>query len=143
MAALQRAVAELHALLEDAPEALHVPVGRKRDVHEIHGDHALVEAPVVLRLAVLVDVRREERAAAHARVAVAVPRLVDLVLQHLLLADVVRHHALRGALGRELRQVPVGRAFADVLLLEHVDELRERGRDVDALFVLHAEDALV
>ena len=69
--------------------------------------------------------------------------LRELVLAHLLLADVVGNHALRRALRRELGQVPVGRLLGDVLLLEDVDELRERGRDVDALLVLDALDALV
>ena len=159
MAAAEGAVAELAALVEEAPELLHVAVRGKRDVDEVDRDDALVEAAVVLRLAGLVvlgardvavavarAVRREERAAAHARVRVAVPdclALGELVLAHLLLADVVGHHALRRALRGELGQVPVGRVLADVLLLEHVDELGERGRYVDALLVLDALDALV
>ena len=142
MTALERLVAELAALLEDVPELLHVAVRRKRDVDEVERDDALVEAAVVLGLAVLVDIRRQERAAAHARVDVAVAALVDLVLEHLLRGDVVGHHALRRALRGKLGEVPVRRIFGDVLLLKDVDELRERRRDVDALLVLDALDAL-
>ena len=104
---------------------------------------AVLAGRVVLRLRDVADarvgeaVRREERAAAHAGVHVA------LQLEHHLLADVVRHHALRGTLRRELGEVPVGRPFLDVILLKDVDELRERRRHVHAHLVLHALDALL
>ena len=67
---------------------------------------------------------------------------VDLELEHLLLGDVVRHHALGGAAGGQLREVPVGGILVDVVLLEHVNELRERRRDPHALLVFHALIAL-
>ena len=68
----------------------------------------------------------------------ALPVLVHLQLQHLLLADIVGHHALGGTLGRQLRQIPVLAVLVDVVLLQHVDELGERRRDPHALLVLHA-----
>ena len=64
--------------------------------------------------------------------------LVHLQFQHLLLADIVRHHPLGGAFGRQLRQVPVLAVLVDVVLLQHVDELGERRCDPHALLVLHA-----
>ena len=67
---------------------------------------------------------------------------VHFQLEHLLFGDVVRHHALGGAAGGQLREVPVGGILVDVVLLEHVNELRERRRDPDALFVFHALIAL-
>ena len=67
---------------------------------------------------------------------------VDFQLEHLLLGDVVRHHALGGAAGGQLREVPVGGILVDVVLLEHVNELRERRRNPDALLVFHALIAL-
>ena len=159
VAAAQGAVAQLQALVEDLPELVHVAVGGERHVDEVDGHDALVEAAVVLGLARLVvagvghvvkavarAVRREEGAAAHAGVAVAVAlglALGELVLPHLLLGDVVRHHALGRALGGELGEVEVRGALADVVLLEHVDQLRERRRDPDALLVLDALVALL
>ena len=68
--------------------------------------------------------------------------LVDLVFQHLLLADVVGHHPLGGALGGELGQVVVGLALIDVVVLQHVDELGEGGGDPDTGLVLDALVAL-
>ena len=85
VAALERAVAKLHSLVENLPETGYVAVRGKRDVDEVDGDDALVEAPVILRLARLVvagardiveavagAVGGEERTAAHARVRIAV-----------------------------------------------------------------------
>ena len=51
-------------------------------------------------------VGRQEAAAAHADVAVALAVFVHLQLQHLLLRDVVGNHPLGGALGRQLREIP-------------------------------------
>ena len=72
----------------------------------------------------------------------AIAVFVDLELEHLLLGDVVRHHALGGAAGGQLREIPVGGILMDVVLLEHVNELRERRRDPHALLVFHALIAL-
>ena len=157
--AAQGAVAELEALVEDLPELVHVAIGGEGNVRQVDGHDALVEAAVVLGLARLVvlglghvviavarAVRREERAAAHAGVHVAVAlglALGELVLAHLLLGDVVGHHALGGALGSHLGEVEVRVALVDVVLLEHVDELGEGGGDPDALLVLDALVALL
>ena len=137
VAAQQRPVTQLHALVEDAPEFLDIPAGAQGDVRQVHGHDALVEPPVVLGVPILVHIGGQEAAAAHAGIAVAVAVLVHLQLQHLL-GDVVGHHPLGGALGGQLRQLPVFAAFADVVLLQHIDELGERRRDPHALFVLHA-----
>ena len=67
---------------------------------------------------------------------------VHLQLQHLLLGDIVRDHPLGGAFGRQLREVPVGGVLADVVLLQHVDELGEGGGDPHAVLVFHALIAL-
>ena len=142
MAAHERAVAQLQPLVKDLPELLHVAAGGQRHVRQVDGHDALIEAAVVLRLAVFVDIRRQEAAAAHTGVAVALAVFVHLELEHLLLGDVVRHHALGGAAGGQLREIPVGRILVDIVLLEHVDELRERRRDPDALLVFHALIAL-
>ena len=55
------------------------------------------------------------------------PFFVDLVFQHLLLADVVGNHPLGGALGGELGQVIVGLTLIDVVVFQHVDELGKAG----------------
>ena len=142
VAAHERAVAELEPLVKDLPELLHVAAGGQRHIRQVDGHDALIEAAVVLRLSVFVDIRRQEAAAAHAGVAVALAVFVDLELEHLLLGDVVRHHALGGAAGGQLREIPVGGILVDVVLLEHVNELRERRRDPHALLVFHALIAL-
>jgi hypothetical protein len=103
-------VAQLEPLVEDLPELVEIAAGGQRHVHQVDRDDALVEAAVVLGLAVFVHIRRQEAAAAHAGVAVAVAVFVHLELEHLLLADVVGHHALGRALGGQLGQIVVGGA---------------------------------
>ena len=158
VAAHERAVAQIEPLVKNTPEFIQPAAGGQRHVDQIDRHDALVEPAVVLGLARLVvarvrhvvpavagPVRRQETAAAHAGVHVAVAcglALGELQLAHLLLGDIVRHHALGGAAGGELRQLPVGAVFRDVVLLEDVDELREGGCDPHALFVLDALDAL-
>ena len=156
--AAQGAMAQLEALLEDVPELLLVAAAGQRDIDQVDGHDALVEATVELGLrrivvagighvviAIARTVRREEAATTHARVAVTLSFCLTggkLVLLHLLLGDVVGHHALGRALGGELREVEVGRVLGDVVFLEHVDELGERRGDPDAFLVLDALVAL-
>ena len=76
------------------------------------------------------QVRRQEGAAAHAGIDVA------LQLPHLLLGDVVRHHAAGGAFGGQLCEIPVGGILGDVVLLQYVDQLGE-GRGDPNLSLIH------
>ena len=157
VAAHERGMAQVEPLVKNLPEAVKIAAGGQRHIDQVDGDDALVEAAVVFRFAVIVfgvgdivpavaaAVRREEAAAAHAGVHVAVAfglALGELILPHLLFADIVRHHALGGALGGQLGQVEIGRAFADVILLQHIDQLGERRGDPHAGFVLDALVAL-
>ena len=142
MAAHQRPVAQVEALVEDLPEFFGVPAGGQRHVDQIDRHDALIEAAVILRLAVLVDIGRQEAAAAHAGVAVPLAVFVDLQLEHFFLGDIVRHHAPRGALGGQTGQVIILGIRVDVILLEHVDQLREGRGDPDALLVFDALVAL-
>ena len=143
MACLQSPVAQIQTLVKDLPELFKVAAGAQGNVHQIDGDHALIEAAVVLGLAGLgVYIGGQEAAAAHAGVAVALAILVHLEFQHLLFRDIVRHHTLGGALGGQLGQVVVGSAGADVVLLQNIDQLGEGGGDPHACLVLHALIAL-
>ena len=142
VAAHQGLVAQLEALVKNLPELIKIAAAGQGYVHQIDGDNTLVKAAIVLRLAVLVDIGGQEAAAAHAGEAVALAVLVDLVFQHLLLADVVGHHPLGGALGGELGQVVVGLTLIDVVVFQHVDELGEGGGDPDTGLVLDALVAL-
>ena len=143
MTALQRLMAQLQTLLKNLPELRHVSAGGQRHIHQVDGDDALIEAAVVLGLVGFrVNIGGQEGAAAHAGVAVALAVLIHLQLQHLLLADVVRHHPLGGALSRQTGQVEIGRALPDVVLLQHIDQLGEGRGNPYTLFVLHALVAL-
>ena len=151
-------VAQLQALIEDFPELLLVALRGTRDIDQVDGNDALVEAAVVLRLArfvvarvghIVVAVARavggKEATAAHAGVAIAVAlglALGKLQLAHLLLGNVVGHHALGGALRGQLRKVEIRSVLGDVVFLEHIDELRERRGNPDACLVLHTLVAL-
>ena len=156
--AAQGAMAQLEALFEDVPELVLVPATGQRDVNQVDGHDALVEATVELGLggivvagvghvviAVARAIRREEAAAPHAGVAIALALCLaggKLVLLHLLLGDVVGHHALGRALGGQLREVEVRGILVDIVILEHVDELGECRGDPDALLVLDTLVAL-
>ena len=158
VAAAQGAMAELEALLEDVPELLLVTAAGQRHVDQVDGHDALIEATVELGLGgvvvtgvchVAITVARaiggEEAAATHAGIAIALALCLTggkLVLLHLLLGDVIGHHALGRALGGKLREVEIRRALVNVVILEHVDELGERRSDPDALLVLDALIAL-
>ena len=143
MAAQQSPVAQLQPLLKNLPEFFDIPPGAQGHIGEVDGHHALVEAAVVLGLPGLrVHVGRQEAAAAHAGVAVALAVFVHLQLQHLLLRDVVGNHPLGGALGRQLREIPIGGVLVDVVLLQYVNQLGEGGGDPHAVLVLHALIAL-
>ena len=138
VAAHKSLMAQLQPLVKNLPELLLVLAGGQGHIHQIDGDHTLIEPAVILGLAVFIHIGGQEGAAAHAGVAVAFAVLVNLQLQHLLLADVVRHHPLGGALGSQPGQIPVGGVLGDVVLLQHIDELGEGGGDPHALFILHA-----
>ena len=143
VAALQGPVAQIEPLVEDLPELLKVAARAQGHVHQVDGDDALVEPAVVFGLVGLgVHVGGQEAAAAHAGVAVALAVFVHLQLQHLLFRDIVGHHPLGGALGGQLGQIVIGGAGADVVLLQHVDQLGEGGGDPDAGLVLDALVAL-
>ena len=151
VAAAQRAVAELKALFKNRPELFDVAAGGERHIGQVDGHNALIEAAVILVLAgnivagirdvadarVGEAVRRQEAAAAHAGIHIA------LEFEHLLFADVIGHHAARRALGGELCEVIIRRVVVNVVLFEHVDELGKGGRDPHALLVLDALIALL
>ena len=144
MAAHEGFVAKLQPLVEDRPELVHIPTGGEGHVHQVDGDHALIEAAVILGLSSLrVHIGGQEGAAAHAGVAVALAVFVHLVAQHDLFRDIVGDHALGGAFGGQLGQVVVGGVGVDVVLLQHIDQLGEGGGDPHAGLVLHALVALV
>ena len=158
MAAPEGPVAQLQPLFKDAPELVHVPSGGQGHVRQIDGDHTLIEPAIIFGLPRLIilgigdiipaisgPVRGQEGPAAHAGVHVAVTgglALGELVLPHFLLADVVRHHPLGSALGRQPSQIPVGSPLGNIVLLQHVNELGEGRGDPHAAFVLHALVAL-
>ena len=143
VACLQGAVAQRQTLVKDLPELFKVAAGAQGNVHQIDGDHTLIETAVVFGLAGLgVHIGGQEAAAAHAGVAVALAVLVHLELQHLLFGDVVRNHALGGALGGQLGQIIIRSTGADVVLLQHIDQLGEGGGDPHTGLVLHTLVAL-
>ena len=67
---------------------------------------------------------------------------VHLELQHFLLRDIIRDHPPGGTLGGQLGQVEVGGVLGDIVLLQDINQLRERRGDPDALLILDALIAL-
>ena len=135
-------MAQLKALVKQLPELVKIAAAGQCHIHQIDRDNALIEAAVIFGLAVLVQIGGQEAAAPHAGKAMAFAVGIDLVLQHLLFADIVGHHPLGGALGGQLGQVVVGLALIDIVILQHIDELGECGGDPDAGLVLDALIAL-
>ncbi len=158
MTAQQGTVAQLKALIEDLPELVHILMRAQCDIRQVDGHDALVKATIVLGLVRVVVQRvgnvvktvaravgRQEAAAAHAGIAIAVAgglALRQLELAHLLLGDVVGNHALGGALGSQLGQVEVRGILVNVIVLEYIDELGECRGNPNAGLVLNALVAL-
>ena len=133
-------VTELQALLQKLPEAVHVALGGAGHIHQVDGHHALIEAAVVLVLSVLAHahgILGQEGAAAHAGIHISA-----LVLPHDLCGNVIGHHTLRGALRCQLREAPVLGALVDIVLVQHIDQLREGRCDPYPLLILHALHSL-
>ena len=142
MPAHQSAVAKVQPFVENLPEFLLVLAGRKRHVHQIDGNDALIESAVILRFSVLVHIRRQKAAAAHTGIAMPFAVLVHLVFQHLLFGNIIGHHSLRRTFRRQLGQIPIFRIFRDIIGFQHVNQLRESGRNPHARFVFHALNPL-
>ena len=158
MAAAECPVAELQPIVENLPEFVELVCpgllrffdSRAGNIDQVDRDNTLIEAAIVLVLPrrivprlclvsivaepfrLLLVVRCQEASATHARVD------IPLELLHLLRGDVVRHHSLRCALCSKLRQIPVPGVLCDVVLIQHIDQLRERRRDPHALLILDA-----
>ena len=143
MTGTERSVAELHSLIENLTEFIHVTACREADVNEIYGYNTLVESAVILGLAIFVNVGCQEGATAHTGVAMTLAVLVNLAFQHDFLGDIVGYHALCGAFCRQLGEIVIFRLGIDVILLENVDKLGEGGGDPHTLFILDALDSLV
>ena len=157
MTALQRTVAKLQALIEDAPECFFILVGRQRHINEVDSNNTLIEASVILRLAIIVfgigdivpaiagTVRSQEAAASHAGIHIAVSfcfAFGQFVLAHFLFTDIIRNHTASGTFCCHLREVEERLPLLNVIVLQNVDELRERRSDIHADLVLYAFVAL-
>ena len=137
---------KLQPLVENIPELVLIAPRGQRHIRQVQSDHTLIEPPVIFVLAGDVvfrigdipnsgigeSVRRQEGAAAHAGVDIA------LQLQHLLLRNIIRHQSPGSTLCRQLSQIPVRRSLTNVVFLQHIDELREGRRHPYAAFVLYA-----
>ena len=127
-------MAKLRAFLHQLPELLLVPFCAASHIHQIDGDHTLIEAAIVLVTAVRVQasgIWGQKSPTSHAAVDIA------LQLLHHLGADIVRDHAPGRAPCSQHRQIPVRGILGDVVLVQHIDELGECGRNPDANFILN------
>ena len=134
MTATQGAMTELKTLLENLPELLHISVGRTCHIDQIDRHNTLVETAIELVASVCIALRilnGQERTASHTRVNISV-----LHLLHDLCGNVIRNHALCSALCSKLRQMPILGILGDVVLVKHIDQLRECRGDPHALLVL-------
>ena len=133
MSAAQRPVAQLQSLIQDLPEALHVSFRGARHIHQIDGNYALVKSSIELVASVSISLRifyRQEGTASHTRIYLSL-----LQLFHDLCGNIIRNHPLSGTFCRQLRQMPVRSILGNIILVQHVDQLRERRCDPHALFI--------
>ena len=68
---------------------------------------------------------------------------IHLKLQHLFLRNVIRNHTLSRTLCCKLCQMPVLGAFANVILLQNINQLWKCWCDVYALLILNTLNSLV
>ena len=144
-------VAEFQAFFHNLPELGHVTVRGTSNIYQVQGHNALIEPAVVTVFAFHVilsirnianasireSVRCKEGTATHASVHISV-----LQFFHNFSGNVVRNHTFRSTFGGQLRQIVVLAVFMNIVLIQYVDELRERWGDVHTIFVLYAENTL-
>ena len=131
MSAHQSFVAQIQTLVEHAPELFFIALCQNTNLWKVQGYNTLVETSFPFIISVLILPWREERTASHTRVNISV-----LHLLHDLCGNVIRNHALCGALCSKLRQMPILGILGDVVLVKHIDQLRECRGDPHALLVL-------
>ena len=98
MSAHECTVTKLQTLIHDLPELVHISLGRTSNVNKVDRYNTLIETSVILRLVRLrINIRCQEASASHTGIAVSLTVLIHFEFLHLLLGDVIRNHALRGA----------------------------------------------
>ena len=137
MAAHKSTPAKIQPLIHNLPELLQIFSGRTGHIHQIQRHHSLIKPSVELRLIIFVMIDRQKRPASHTGIAVAVFQFL-----HDLLRNIIRHHPFRGTLCRQLCQVPVFCIFPDIVLLQHINQLRKSRRNINALFIFNPLDPL-
>ena len=142
MAAFERTVAKIHTRVKNLPEPVQILFRRKTYINKINRYNALIKSAVILGLAVLVNIRRQEASAAHARVAVTLAVFINLCFKHYLLRNIVRNHSLCRTLSRKLSEVIILAARRYIILLKHVNKLRKCRGYPYTFFVFNALIAL-
>ena len=136
-------MAEFQALIKQFPEFIEIAFARQGQIHQVDCHDSLIKSAVIFRFSRLrIHIRGQEASAAHAGIAMAFTVLIHFTLHHDLLADVIRHHSLSRTFGRKLCQVEIRRTFCQVILLQHVNQLRECRCHPDSLLILHPLVAL-
>ncbi len=131
-------MAKLETFIENLEKFLFVAARQNADLRQIEGHDAHIETAVPDVVSIFIFPRREEGAAAHRTEDVSF-----INLAHFLRGNIIGVHALGRAFRGELRQVVVGAARIDIVLVQDVDELREGGRHIDVLLVFDALPALL
>ena len=143
MTASKRTVAQLQVAPPGSPRNVSIsPSEDAGHIYQIDRNNALIETcrrtcdlPSALRWAVL---HGQEGTASHAGIYFALFQFL-----HNLGRNIIRNHTLRCTSGGQLRQIPVLGIFCDIILVQHIDQLRERRCDPYALFILNALHALL
>ena len=137
MAAHQGFIAQLQTLVEQLPELLLIALRQNANLRQVQGNNALIEAAFEFIVAVFVLPRGKEAAAAHRGEDIAF-----VILTHLLRADIVRIHTLSAAFYSQTRNIIIFAALEAVMLIKHINQLREGRRYINALIIFNTLQTL-
>ena len=142
MAAHKSAIAKVKTFIKYLPEFIHILSGGKSNINKVKSYNALIETTIVFRLAVFINIRSKEAAAAHAGVAVTLAVLVNLKVEHYLFTDIVGNHALCRTFCSKLGKVEILASLVNVILFKNINKLGECRSYPHICLVLHALIAL-
>ena len=140
MTAAECFVAKFETFFQNFPEFIHISFCRASYIHKVDGYNALVETAIIFMSAVFSESFRiggEEAAATHAGKNVTV-----FVLFHDFSGNIIGNKTFCRTFRSQFRQFIIRGIGMDIILIEYINEFRERRSNPYALFIFDALHSL-